>query len=343
MKLPLVTRNIALCGSIFSGKTTVSRMLEAYHGYTLINYTDYLKKMAATSLSLFTPTTVDDILNDKEKYRAFLQEFGTLIGFNTEPKYVLDVLPTVEPVVFDNVRTKEQWLVLKDRGFRLVYLTTPLRIQRQRADHMGIDRYTLEDMKAHSIESGVESFAEDIWQTYDTGENTAEELATMIASEQRQGDCRPDRTPRNRGAVLLRGNVVADRTDQSDEPYDNRWTSFTEQRSPTAASQYVLNSSNHVANFVSEYAPQAPVRHEFLDSETHRIRVRYSQDMNSCDSTPHPQQVSFDGSTWVDMPEGAWEMISPGIGRMVTSDDTTLEFNYGSGSVDITRVSPPSF
>lgn len=112
---------IALSGRPGSGKTTLAKALEA-KGYKLINFTDLLKQRASEALHV----SVAEIKENKEKYRAFLQEYATLIGFQTNYEYVYQALGdwflqgSKEPCVFDNVRTPEQWEVLKGLGFVLV-------------------------------------------------------------------------------------------------------------------------------------------------------------------------------------------------------------------------------
>lgn len=122
-------KHIALTGPIGSGKTTLSMAL-AHHGYLRINFTDFLKQLAASCLSQIVPTTLDDILNNKPKYRGFLQEFGALIGWDCNTSYISYLLEHwyglgYPPAVFDNVRTAAQAEFLKGLGFQVVKLDLP--------------------------------------------------------------------------------------------------------------------------------------------------------------------------------------------------------------------------
>ena len=84
---------IALVGKAYTGKTAIAAELRDHHGFTILSFTDHLKSLAAFALnSVTTPgarmLTVADILADKPKYRRFIQEFGSLIGFETDPGWM---------------------------------------------------------------------------------------------------------------------------------------------------------------------------------------------------------------------------------------------------------------
>lgn len=148
--------HIALTGAIGSGKTTLAKELQQRYGYTLINFTDHLKDLAAACLSPYVYTTVDDIKNNKAKYRGFLQEFGDLIGFTDHPDYIGDVLSpwylAGQPAaVFDNVRSPQQAKILKNYGFTLVKLDVPREVIEQR----NYGRATVQQY-GHAIERGLD-------------------------------------------------------------------------------------------------------------------------------------------------------------------------------------------
>jgi hypothetical protein len=158
----------ALTGGIYSGKTTLARYLQEYHGYYLINFTDVLKRRAVCALTACgVPVTLEDILSKKSLYRGLLQELGGVIGFNDDPRFVDEACEgwvragCPDDVVFDNVRTPEQWDILRGIGFTLVEIEISLEEQVQRAECAGVSRPALVKVMEHQIE-GVLSGLGDI-------------------------------------------------------------------------------------------------------------------------------------------------------------------------------------
>src|SRR5579859_3385421 len=148
---------LALTGDIYAGKTRLARSLES-QGFLFISFTDLLKKYAVKSLTACgIPVTLEDVLRDKAVYRPYLQELGSLIGFNDNPKYVREALSAWdgEKCVFDNVRTPEQWAVLKNFGFTLVEVRVDYSTQRERAANLGVTGAALEKAINHPIEGAL--------------------------------------------------------------------------------------------------------------------------------------------------------------------------------------------
>ena len=152
---------ICLTGPMYSGKTTLSHALEK-RGYYIINFSRVLKRYAADALNACgVYTRVDEIEDEKSRYRGFLQHLGTLIGFDADPCYVKIALEpwikssVLPPAVFDNVRTPQQFQVLREWGFQLVQLQIDGATQEERAQGLGVGVQALRDMHNHPIERGL--------------------------------------------------------------------------------------------------------------------------------------------------------------------------------------------
>jgi hypothetical protein len=132
---------IALHGEFLSGKSTLAKRL-AYDGFMVVSYTNLLKEYAAKALTACgIPTTLEDILADKERYRPFLIELGTLLGFDQGFGIRDQIIPLIagqEFVVFDNVRFPAQMNILAEYGFRLVRIITPEVVRLERAYAAGL-------------------------------------------------------------------------------------------------------------------------------------------------------------------------------------------------------------
>ncbi len=127
-----------------------------------INFGCSLKRMAANCLNQITggSLTTRQIDMDKAKYRCFLQEFGNLIGFNDNPRFVEGALSQWEtamrPVaVFDCVRTWPQFDCLAEYGFELVNIAIPRKVQQQRACTVGVMGDEFNRLVNHPLEQGV--------------------------------------------------------------------------------------------------------------------------------------------------------------------------------------------
>jgi len=140
---------LALHGGLFSGKSTLATALEA-RGFVYVNYTRYLKVLYARSLrAVGIQMSADDVERDKERERPHIISFGSRIGFD-KGNFVEECLDEeasirhdeytalADDIVFDNVRFDAQMEKLLTHGFRLVRITTPLSIRKERALAKGL-------------------------------------------------------------------------------------------------------------------------------------------------------------------------------------------------------------
>ena len=164
---------IALHGPMYSGKTSLAHELVRSHGFTLVNYTDYLKDLAVTSLNaLGFGLTTETLKANKGHYRAYLQALGTLVDFDNGA-YVERCLVEqatdyeggyglVENIVFDNVRTQAQFDLLKQHGFQLVRVTVNPITQMNRATLAGVSVQDLYRVSEHTIENNLATQEDEI-------------------------------------------------------------------------------------------------------------------------------------------------------------------------------------
>lgn len=153
----------ALTGVRFSGKTTLGRYMQEYHGWDFLDYTGRLKQHLVNALNgVYGTNHVDlsDINRDKKRYRRLLQELGTYMGYDQgyDVAYLLNVWNVsgaLEPVVFDNVRFMPQFELLKRNGFVLVGLQVSKSVMLERARNAGVDEAEFEKQGEHAAEAGV--------------------------------------------------------------------------------------------------------------------------------------------------------------------------------------------
>lgn len=153
----------AVTGNIFSGKSTVGRLLEP-HGFYFIDYTGLLKFFAAQAIELATgePVTQDYIAAHKRDFRLFLQAYGSALRF--EDGFAIERVIQAwreagasENVFFDNIRSAKQFekLLAIEPNFILVRIEIDAETQYQRALKQGIGRDELTRMNEHHIEGGM--------------------------------------------------------------------------------------------------------------------------------------------------------------------------------------------
>lgn len=179
---------VALHGPLYSGKTSLSRQLVNAHGFTLVNYTDYLKELAVRALgSLGIQVTVEEIKANKGFHRTFLQGLGTEVGFD-EGGFVEQCLweqasigndYLMDDIVFDNVRTAAQYCILNEYGFTLVRLAIPYSLQVQRAAEQGVSATVMTAVSSHQIEQPIPHQPGEITMV-NNGDYRIEDIATHL-------------------------------------------------------------------------------------------------------------------------------------------------------------------
>lgn len=145
---------LALKGTLASGKSAVAGELVQV-GFTLVNFTDYLKRLYAEAHGL----TIQEVLVNKEAHRAAIIAHGHEIGFDDNPRYVqaaVEEAGNPEQAVFDNVRYPAQMDALQAMGYRLVRLYVPRELLALRlAVYKGLTRAQaeerLEDPTEHAL------------------------------------------------------------------------------------------------------------------------------------------------------------------------------------------------
>jgi len=155
---------LTLTGPMYSGKTTLSRYLADVLGFARYDDSYMLKELACTALgAVGCPTSPEAMIKDKPTYRAFLQEFGVLCGYDspTEPRGVVETYRRWEAdgkpqyAVHETVRTVNQARYLMDRGWTLVRLKVSPDVQLHRARKAGATEFQLATWAMHPVDMGV--------------------------------------------------------------------------------------------------------------------------------------------------------------------------------------------
>ncbi len=180
---------LAICGPRYSGKTSLCHELRDHYGFAVISYTDHLKHLAVKALAAIDFETDEaTIIREKALYRPFLQDLGSVLGFDKGfgVTQVIDEwrrAGSPEPVIFDNIRFLPQWTALKGCNFKLVRLDCPHEIQRYRAAKLGVTAKEFDKQGQHKAEAGIARQPGEI--VINTGqwplESIAEHVAAMVS------------------------------------------------------------------------------------------------------------------------------------------------------------------
>ena len=148
---------VALNGKPYAGKTALAEALMR-RGYMFLPFNDILKDIAVQLLEPYIPDlTVAEIKLLKGKYRPFLQELGTLIGFDYDPMFMNIALKPwweagMPKAVLDNVRFPGQFEVLKPYHFKLVQVDAPEEVRKARARALGVTMREFTKANKHQAE-----------------------------------------------------------------------------------------------------------------------------------------------------------------------------------------------
>ncbi len=182
---PTSSTLLALHGRMFSGKSTVARLLDEQHGYLWANYTDYGKTLAARALTalLGREVTQGEVIRRKNELRPFIIEALRVYGFDegngidTLLKQ-LDIVPDM-PIAFDNVRYDRQYKKLRPYGFRLVRLVISDAEQERRAAKAGMPREKLLALRQEPSEQPLPYYVDEVFVPVD-GKTPTEVVAEVL-------------------------------------------------------------------------------------------------------------------------------------------------------------------
>lgn len=171
----------ALHGPMFSGKTTLARLLMLDHGYTWLNYTDFGKELCAKALSalLDREVTRQEVIERKNEWRDFIIQALRIYGFD-EGNGVDEMLSwtTDEHIVFDNVRYQSQYDKLKAHGFILVRLVISDHEQMLRANQTEMPVTDFLRLREESSECPLDPQEDEVTLCVD--DKTPAELASQL-------------------------------------------------------------------------------------------------------------------------------------------------------------------
>lgn len=114
---------IAFAGKAGCGKSTVTKALVKDYGFTAFSFANKLKEICR---SLFP----EKMKKTKEQYRHILQEFGDATRKIHQDVWIEIILRQIENsrmprIVIDDMRFKNEFLLLRDYGFKLIYINRP--------------------------------------------------------------------------------------------------------------------------------------------------------------------------------------------------------------------------
>jgi adenylosuccinate synthase len=162
---------------MFSGKSTIARLLQERLGYAVISARQILRELA------------DDALDA----RVDLQRVGAEIEERTQGQWLADAAAAIaaatspRPVVVDSARTKAQvQAVRKSLGHvHHLHLTAPDAVLRRRFKSRAsdlIEPASLQEAASHPVEQETSRLGQDADLILDSGESSPEALLEMLIS-----------------------------------------------------------------------------------------------------------------------------------------------------------------
>jgi len=179
----------ALHGPMFSGKSTLAKLLEMEHGFENLDYTDWGKSLVAQALQgmLARRVTHDEVRVRKNEPRmreftiAALRFYGFDEGVGV--KEMASTLEPEQPAVFDNVRYLPQYHALIPYGFTLVRLVINPYEQVLRADRAGMPYEKLVQLRRETSEQPLPEQAGEVRLVVDG--RTPRDLVEMLLATMR--------------------------------------------------------------------------------------------------------------------------------------------------------------
>lgn len=153
------TPRVALSGGAWYGKSTLAQRLQNTYQYYHVDAALEIKMVAATMLRAGgVMVSVNDILNNKQRFRPFLQEVGKLMGIDEGTEFVRrfvdPALPLSfgHPIVVEPIRTQSQAHALRRAGFKIVSFKVSNTLRRERARSLGVSDADYQRTIEHPLE-----------------------------------------------------------------------------------------------------------------------------------------------------------------------------------------------
>lgn len=169
-------RNFAIVGKFGAGKSTVSSLLVQYYGYTQLSFAGRLKQVASDVFGEGRPigkaeyyfvTTLEGETRSLSG-RQILQELGQSVKALDREFWIRWLMADVDtglygtgPFVIDDCRFPYEAEALRNRGFKVVLLDTPLETRLERYELLYGRRPTVEEMN-HPSELEVDDIVPDM-------------------------------------------------------------------------------------------------------------------------------------------------------------------------------------
>jgi len=147
--------NIGLIGKLGSGKTTAAKHIATEHGYKRYS-------LAAPMREIVRIVYPDIKGKDDPRYRPLMQKLGTDWFRSYDEAVWVNVLLSrtsleTHPVVVDDVRFVNEARILRDKGWKLIYINASDEVRKQRCTER--DGHWDESVLDHPSETQIEDAA----------------------------------------------------------------------------------------------------------------------------------------------------------------------------------------